>query len=170
MYLEIVGLLYEYNICPLLLNENLVVWKMKRGLALLVATLCYFCTYAQEANANSNAPEFIVTPRFDVNPYAPVKGGKPTITVPCGFQSDGASVPRAFWRLIFPKGDEKALRAAIIHDWIYRTHPAGWTKAEADKLFYELLKADGVPTWRAWLAYQGVKWFGHIAWNTRGEW
>lgn len=97
-------------------------------------------------------------------------GGKPTITVPCGFQSDGASVPRAFWRLIFPKGDEKALRAAIIHDWIYRTHPAGWTKAEADKLFYELLKADGVPTWRAWLAYQGVKWFGHIAWNTRGEW
>ena len=97
-------------------------------------------------------------------------GGKPTITVPWGFQSDGASVPRAFWRLIFPKGDEKALRAAIIHDWIYRTHPAGWTKAEADKLFYELLKADGVPTWRAWLAYQGVKWFGHIAWNTRGEW
>ena len=58
-----------------MLNENLVVWKMKRGLALLVATLCYFCTYAQEANANSNIPEFIVTPRFDVNPYAPLKGG-----------------------------------------------------------------------------------------------
>lgn len=48
---------------------------MKRGLALLVATLCYFCTYAQEANANSNIPDFIVTPRFDVNPYAPIKGG-----------------------------------------------------------------------------------------------
>ena len=58
-----------------MLNENLVVWKMKRGLALLVATLCYFCTYAQEANANSNIPEFIVTPRFDVNTYAPIKGG-----------------------------------------------------------------------------------------------
>ena len=57
------------------MNENLVVWKMKRGLALLVATLCYFCTYAQEAKADSNAPEFIVTPRFDVNPYAPIKGG-----------------------------------------------------------------------------------------------
>ena len=48
---------------------------MKRGLALLVATLCYFCTYAQEANADNNTPEFIVTPRFDVNPYAPIKGG-----------------------------------------------------------------------------------------------
>ena len=46
---------------------------MKRGLALLVAILCYFCTYSQEVNTSSNAPEFVVTPRFDVNPYAPIK-------------------------------------------------------------------------------------------------
>ena len=55
------------------MNENPTVWKMKRGFALLVAILCYFCTYSQEANADSNIPEFIVTPRFDVNPYAPTK-------------------------------------------------------------------------------------------------
>ena len=48
---------------------------MKRGLALLVAILCYFCTYSQEVSTSNNAPEFIVTPRFDVNPYAPIKGG-----------------------------------------------------------------------------------------------
>ena len=48
---------------------------MKRGLALLVAILCYFCTYSQEAKADSNTPEFIVTPRFDANIYAPVKHG-----------------------------------------------------------------------------------------------
>ena len=48
---------------------------MKRGLALLVAILCYFCTYSQEVNTSSNAPEFVVTPRFDLNPYAPIKGG-----------------------------------------------------------------------------------------------
>ena len=48
---------------------------MKRGFALLVAILCYFCTYSQEVNTSSNAPEFVVTPRFDVNPYAPIKGG-----------------------------------------------------------------------------------------------
>ena len=48
---------------------------MKRGFALLVAILCYFCTYSQEANADSKIPEFIVTPRFDVNPYAPIKSG-----------------------------------------------------------------------------------------------
>jgi hypothetical protein len=94
---------------------------------------------------------------------------KPALNIPWGFRSDGASVPRFFWRLVFPKGDEKALRAAFVHDWIYQTHPAGWTKEEADLLFYELLREDGVPTWRAWLAYKGVDLFGGLAWKTWGE-
>lgn len=94
---------------------------------------------------------------------------KPAVIVPWGFLSDGASVPRAFWRLVFPKGDEKALRAAFVHDFLYRRHPEGWTRAEADQLFYELLLKDGVPQWRAWLAYQGVRLFGGLAWKTRGE-
>ena len=44
---------------------------MKRLLVLLVATLGYFCIYAQEVKDDSRIPDFIVTPRFDVNPYAP---------------------------------------------------------------------------------------------------
>ena len=48
---------------------------MKRLLVLLVATLGYFYTYAQEVNEDSRIPDFVVTPRFDANPYAPVKGG-----------------------------------------------------------------------------------------------
>lgn len=48
---------------------------MKRLLVLLVATLGYFCTYAQEVKEDSRTPDFVVTPRFDVNPYAPIKGG-----------------------------------------------------------------------------------------------
>ena len=48
---------------------------MKRLLVLLVAMLGYFSTYAQEVKEESCIPEFIVTPRFDVNPYAPMKGG-----------------------------------------------------------------------------------------------
>lgn len=91
------------------------------------------------------------------------------ITVPIGFESDGASVPRAFWRLVFPKIDEKAIRGAIAHDWLYRTHPEGWTKAEADRMFYDLMLEDGTPKWRAFLAYKGVEYFGGRAWKTRGE-
>lgn len=48
---------------------------MKRGTALLVAILCYFSIYSQEADRNSLIPEFIVTPRFDANPYAPTQKG-----------------------------------------------------------------------------------------------
>jgi hypothetical protein len=48
---------------------------MKRLLVLLVAMLGYFSTYAQEVKEESRIPDFVVTPRFDVNPYAPMKGG-----------------------------------------------------------------------------------------------
>lgn len=91
------------------------------------------------------------------------------ITVPAGFESDGASVPRLFWRLVFPPTDTTALRAAVIHDWIYRTHPAGWTRAAADDLFYDLLIEDGVPRWRAWLAWSGVRLGGGSAWKDGGQ-
>ncbi len=39
------------------------------------------------------------------------------LTVPAGFESDGASVPRFFWRIVFPPGDNRALRAAFLHEW-----------------------------------------------------
>lgn len=89
--------------------------------------------------------------------------------VPSYFKSDGASVPRFFWRLVFPASDTKAIRAAFAHDYIYRKRPTGWTKAEADKMFYDLLVQDGMAKWRAWIAYKGVSWFGGLAWRTRGR-
>lgn len=94
---------------------------------------------------------------------------KPPLCIPCGFKSDGASVPRIFWRLVFPSSDTTALRAAFAHDYIYRTHPEGWTKAEADEMFYDLLIEDGVPKWRAWMAYKGVDWFGGSSWGGGGD-
>ena len=87
------------------------------------------------------------------------------LTVPAGFKSDGASVPRFFWRLVFPPGDAQALEAAILHDWIYRAHPEGWTREEADQLFYKALVADGMSEWRATLAYLGVRLFGDRSWR-----
>ena len=87
------------------------------------------------------------------------------ITVPVGFESDGASVPRFFWRVVFPPGDSHALYAAILHDYIYRTHHAGWSRAAADNLFYTVLVAEGMPKWRARLAYWGVRLFGSRCWK-----
>lgn len=90
------------------------------------------------------------------------------LSIPIGFESDGASVPRFFWRLVFPPGDSRALYAAFVHDYVYRTHPRGWTKANADKIFEHLLICGGIPRWRAKLAYWGVKFFGSRAWKEGG--
>ena len=91
------------------------------------------------------------------------------VTVPVGFRSDGASVPRFFWRFVFPPGDTRAMRAAFVHDWIYRTHPDGWTKEEADELFRELLLEDGMPERYARRPYWGVRLFGGDAWHQGGQ-
>ena len=59
------------------------------------------------------------------------------LIVPIGYESDGASVPRFFWRYVFPPGDVHAMRAAFLHDYVYREHPEGWTKKKADKMFWK---------------------------------
>ena len=87
------------------------------------------------------------------------------LVVPAGFKSDGASVPRFFWRIVFPPGDSRALRASIAHDFIYRNCPFGWTRAEADQLFYDVLRTDGVPYLNAKGAYYGVRLFGCKSWK-----
>lgn len=87
------------------------------------------------------------------------------ITVPAGFKSDGASVPEFLWDDVSPAIDPRTIRAAIIHDFIYRTHPEGWTRKMADDLFYDLCRADGLCLYKAQKAYWGVRMFGGYAWN-----
>ena len=44
-----------------------------------------------------------------------------------------------------------------------------WDRKKADDLFYDVLVADGVPKWRAYLAWSGVRLGGAAAWNAGGE-
>ena len=87
------------------------------------------------------------------------------LVVPAGFESDGASVPRLLWGVVFPRDDRQALCAAIVHDYIYRTHPASWTRSEADDTFLFLLEQGGVPWIRRTRAYIGVRLFGKSSWD-----
>lgn len=79
------------------------------------------------------------------------------ITVPEGFETDFASVPRiplAYWLF----GDS-AHAAAVVHDYLCRVHyPAcniSWRRA-AD-VFYEAMRVTQVPRWRAWPMYMAVR-------------
>lgn len=91
------------------------------------------------------------------------------ITIPAGFESDGASVPRLLWGVVFPRDDRRALFGALFHDFIYRTHPAAWTRADADETFLYLMQQGGVPYVRRIRAYLGVRLFGKLSWNAGGN-
>ena len=76
-------------------------------------------------------------------------------------ETDFASVPRAFWRLVPPAGPYS--RAAVIHDWLYRSGLV--PRAQADRIFRELMRAMGVEPWRREGMYWAVRVFGAAAWN-----
>lgn len=85
--------------------------------------------------------------------------------IPRGFEYDGASVPRFFWRLVCPPLDPGAARAGAAHDYIYRRQPPEWTRGEADLMLLCLLIEDGLSPFRAQLAYRGVRLFGAPVWR-----
>lgn len=101
--------------------------------------------------------------------------GEYSLHLPEGFEFDLASVPRAFWPLISPL--DLSIVAPLLHDFLYGCAgrpPYGtvapWVKmferAEADQLFREVMKREGVPAWRRSLAYAAVRTFGAGAWRT----
>lgn len=90
------------------------------------------------------------------------RGSGLTVTVPAGYMSDGASVPRILWPLLPPWGD-RATRAAILHDFICgeldegRALPGAETRPACDWQFYLALLALDVAEWRATICWLGVR-------------
>lgn len=87
-----------------------------------------------------------------------------SITVPAGFITDFASVPRLpiAHLLTANTGHE----AAVIHDWLYTVHALD--RAMSDAVFEEALLAGGEPRWRAWLMWLGVRIGGAGPWEAAG--
>jgi hypothetical protein len=83
-------------------------------------------------------------------------------TIAAGFLTDGASIPRAFWRVVGHPLFGDSLPAAILHDCLYRSEY--WQREYSDALFRKLLIRNGVPRWRAWLMYRAVRAFGGFQW------
>lgn len=100
-------------------------------------------------------------------------------------------VPEGFWsrsriqRILQPLApDRRHLAAVLVHDvlygcrgvpppaWLMRRGYQGWSedaqpigRAEADRVFRQLLWLGGVPGWRLWLLYAGVRSFGWASWG-----
>nr|WP_290447174.1 DUF1353 domain-containing protein [Pseudomonas sp. 21LCFQ010] len=88
--------------------------------------------------------------------------GKVWVTVPAGYLTDGASVPRVVWSLVPPWGAYG--QAAVVHDllceYLVVMTDAGdqvrITRAEADLLFLEAMTVLQVPAPNRQLMYAGV--------------
>lgn len=85
------------------------------------------------------------------------------IEVAAGFRFDLASIPRPLWSLIAPF--ELSIAAPLVHDWIYRGNDRRYTRAQADRIFRELMKREGISWWRREPAYAAVRAFGGKAWT-----
>jgi hypothetical protein len=86
---------------------------------------------------------------------------KQTIIVPVGFQTDLASVPRLpviYW---LTGGTSNA--AACVHDFAYSTHMV--SRAMADAVLREASAVTGVPAWRRWAMWAGVRLGGGSHWG-----
>ena len=84
--------------------------------------------------------------------------------VPCGFETDGASVPRL---IPFISGwyVGRAISAAVLHDFLYREGKRLKmieSQAEADLVFLEAMLDTGVPDNVAHNMYFGVRDFGWV--------
>ncbi len=77
------------------------------------------------------------------------------ITVPVGFITDLASVPKILWSILPPHG--KWAKAAIIHDYLYSVHNNFKTRTQSDKVFLEGMKVLEVPYIKRILMYLAVR-------------
>lgn len=90
--------------------------------------------------------------------YAPMECqlGSETVTVPEGFETNLASIPRIFWNILPPTG--KYAKAAILHDWLY----TGGKKPRevCDGILLDGMKSLDVEKWKCTLMYYSVRLFG----------
>jgi hypothetical protein len=84
-------------------------------------------------------------------------------TVPAGFVTDFASVPRV--PLAFLLCGDTAHKAAVLHDYLYSQ--GGTDRSYADAVLRAGMAADGEPAWRRWAMWAAVRVFGGRFWQTK---
>jgi hypothetical protein len=101
----------------------------------------------------------------------PEQDGYPPVTVPVGFVTDFASIPRVFWSLLRPDG--LYTYPAIVHDFLYWEQPVA--RDVADRIFKLGMEDFGVDAAIVAACYNAVRGFGQSAWadsiklKSRGE-
>lgn len=88
-----------------------------------------------------------------------------TFTVPAGFQTDLASVPRL--PVVYLLTGATSNEAAVVHDYLYSTQMVD--RKTADAVLREASAVTGVPAWRRWMMWAGVRCFGWSHWTSKPQ-
>lgn len=84
-------------------------------------------------------------------------------TIPKGFQTDLASIPKIAWSIMTP-AHSALIRPAIVHDWFY-SKTCDYTRYQTDLIFYHMLINDGISPLKASIMYYAVRCFGRPFYN-----
>lgn len=116
----------------------------------------------------TDPPIFLLAFRLSFSPG----DKKQEFSVPPGFVTDLASIPRGLWWWQAPH--EGTLAPAIVHDFLYWEQPC--TKDEADAVMYVAMKQTGMRDVAVNLVYAGIRtqfaqdsWDKNLGARTRGE-
>ena len=88
-------------------------------------------------------------------------GSGETITIPAGFVSDLASIPRPLWTVFPPDGSYS--QAAVLHDWLCKKKgkvERNYNYKQVSKIFLESLNVLDVSLLTRQAMYYGVLLFG----------
>lgn len=87
-----------------------------------------------------------------------------TVTVPAGFVTDFASIPRPFWSFLPPWGKYGA--PSVVHDFLYWDQRC--TRDQADRIFLLAMEESDVSSFRKFLIHRAVAWGGGFSWDANG--
>lgn len=83
------------------------------------------------------------------------------VTVPPGFVTDFASIPRVFWSILRPDGEYAY--AAVVHDYLYWTQMR--SREDADHILRMAMEDFDVGAAKVGAIYNAVRLGGEVAWN-----
>lgn len=89
-----------------------------------------------------------------------------TYTVPAGYETDLASIPQQYQQR--PPHESPTARPGVIHDYLYTSHEA--SRRDADRIFREALKAEGIPLGKRLAMWAAVRAFGGPSYRARLGW
>lgn len=87
------------------------------------------------------------------------------VTVPMGFTTDGASIPRFLWRICGHPFEAPRIYAAIRHDWHYSGGDPSVDRKAADMIYRSDLLALGVSRYKVTIEYYALRLCGWSHWN-----